>query len=142
MITIRPASDRGHRDFGWLDTHHTFSFGDYYDPRLKRANVVGFAAEPRVTFIEGTFTDAPAMQRLFAEHRLTHPLLLVHLLVQHGQAKGPAVEVDGLVEVGHGDADVVDARQEGGGHGAMLSSDQRGCEPREGVTECRSSRGQ
>ena len=32
MITVRKASDRGHFDFGWLDTHHTFSFGDYFDP--------------------------------------------------------------------------------------------------------------
>jgi redox-sensitive bicupin YhaK (pirin superfamily) len=32
MITIRPAEERGHLDFGWLDTHHTFSFGQYYDP--------------------------------------------------------------------------------------------------------------
>jgi redox-sensitive bicupin YhaK (pirin superfamily) len=33
MITIRPAAERGHANFGWLDTHHTFSFGHYYDPR-------------------------------------------------------------------------------------------------------------
>src|SRR5512147_2707689 len=33
MLTIRKANDRGHFDFGWLDTHHTFSFGEYYDPR-------------------------------------------------------------------------------------------------------------
>jgi redox-sensitive bicupin YhaK (pirin superfamily) len=32
MIKIRKAEDRGHFDFGWLDTYHTFSFGDYYDP--------------------------------------------------------------------------------------------------------------
>ena len=32
MITIRKSEDRGHFDFGWLDTHHTFSFGDYRDP--------------------------------------------------------------------------------------------------------------
>ncbi len=32
MIKIRKADDRGHFDFGWLDTYHTFSFGDYYDP--------------------------------------------------------------------------------------------------------------
>ncbi len=32
MITLRKAADRGHFDFGWLDTAHTFSFGEYHDP--------------------------------------------------------------------------------------------------------------
>lgn len=33
MISIRRSADRGHFDFGWLDTRHTFSFGDYHDPK-------------------------------------------------------------------------------------------------------------
>jgi redox-sensitive bicupin YhaK (pirin superfamily) len=32
MIKNRPASERGHLDHGWLDTHHTFSFDAYYAP--------------------------------------------------------------------------------------------------------------
>ena len=32
MIDIRLAKDRGHANFGWLDSNHTFSFGSYHDP--------------------------------------------------------------------------------------------------------------
>jgi redox-sensitive bicupin YhaK (pirin superfamily) len=33
MIDVRYAKDRGHLNFGWLDTKHTFSFGQYRDPK-------------------------------------------------------------------------------------------------------------
>ncbi len=33
MIKIRKSRERGHTNLNWLDSYHTFSFGDYYDPK-------------------------------------------------------------------------------------------------------------
>jgi redox-sensitive bicupin YhaK (pirin superfamily) len=34
MVFLRKSNDRGHLNHEWLDTHHSFSFGDYFDPKF------------------------------------------------------------------------------------------------------------
>lgn len=74
-ITKRPADERGRARFDWLDSRHTFSFGDYYDP-----NHVGFRAlrvinddwiEPGQGFGQHPHRDAEILSYVL-EGRLQH----------------------------------------------------------------------
>jgi len=49
MLTIRPASDRGFADFGWLKSRHSFSFGSYYDQNHVHFGPLRVINEDRVT---------------------------------------------------------------------------------------------
>ncbi len=48
MITIRKGIDRGVTDFGWLDSRHTFSFGDYQDPKHHQFRTLRVINDDRV----------------------------------------------------------------------------------------------
>jgi hypothetical protein len=49
VITIRPAAERGQTDWGWLDSRHTFSFGEYFDPRNMGFRSLRVINDDRVT---------------------------------------------------------------------------------------------
>ncbi len=48
MLALRRSEDRGQADFGWLRAKHSFSFGQYYDPRFMGFRALRVINEDRV----------------------------------------------------------------------------------------------
>ena len=80
MLIVRPSEARGHANHGWLDTHHTFSFADYYDP-----DNMGFRA---LRVINEDFVEA---HRGFGTHPHRDMEIITYILsgeVEHRDSMG------------------------------------------------------
>jgi redox-sensitive bicupin YhaK (pirin superfamily) len=85
MLTVRRANERGTTRIGWLDSRHSFSFGDYYDPRN-----MGFGALRVIN------DDRVAANQGFGPHPHRDMEIITYMLtgaIAHGDSMGNHPEI-------------------------------------------------
>ena len=80
MWQLRPAAERGHFNHGWLDTHHTFSFAGYRDPRWMGFRSLRVINEDRVDAGRGFGTHGHEDMEIFS--------LVLAGQLEHGDSMG------------------------------------------------------
>jgi redox-sensitive bicupin YhaK (pirin superfamily) len=63
---LRPAAARGHSQFGWLDSRHTFSFGEYHDPEHMNFRALRVINDDRVAAGQGFGTHPHRDAEIFS----------------------------------------------------------------------------
>ncbi|KAJ3284729.1 hypothetical protein HDU76_008248, partial [Blyttiomyces sp. JEL0837] len=65
-FVIRKSADRGAANHGWLDTKHTFSFANYYDPKFEQFGPLRVLNEDKVAPAEGFGTHGHREMEIFS----------------------------------------------------------------------------
>jgi len=117
VIAIRKSANRGHFDHGWLDTYHTFSFGDYHDPsqmgfrslrvinedRIAPSMGFGMHGHRDMEIITLVLSGALAHQDSLGHGEVLHPGELQHMSagsgIRHSEFNPSAAEQTHLYQI-------------------------------------------